>query len=292
MDALLGNENVEEKVQDQNPQKTEEHVSAEGAQEHWSSKYGEEFKGNKILQRYKSEAEALRALDNQHRVLSKKLLDIPQEDSDEQTWNEVFNKLGRPESPDKYKITLTQKDENGTEKPIEFDENGQKVIDRLAQIAYESGMNNKQFNIALGKILEQEQARIKEEYDPIKAEEVLKKEYKDSYDEFKNIATRQWNSLPDEIKTLMVELPNAKRAKLLYYIGKEKGEDIPPKQYEPETGPTLAQVEEEMKQMLNKNHPIYKDSYYNVGRGQEHNKAREHYRNLLQMKNKLMMKGK
>ncbi len=59
---------------------------------------------------------------------------LPGKTATDEQWNEVYNKLGRPESPDKYKLELKT-----DVAPV--DEN---VIKGFAQNAHKLGLNNKQ----------------------------------------------------------------------------------------------------------------------------------------------------
>ena len=59
---------------------------------------------------------------------------VPNNNSTEDQWNEVYNKLGRPESPDKYKLEVKSD-------VVPIDEG---AIKSFAENAHQLGLNNKQ----------------------------------------------------------------------------------------------------------------------------------------------------
>ena len=103
---------------------------------------------------------------------------VPNENSTEDQWNEVYTKLGRPESADKYKLEA-----NSDVVPI--DEN---AIKTFAETSHKLGLNNKQ---AQG-ILEYyknmmegtaQQSKIDAETAQAQAEQELRQEWGKSFDE-------------------------------------------------------------------------------------------------------------
>ena len=103
---------------------------------------------------------------------------VPNQNSTEDQWNEVYSKLGRPESPDKYKLEV-----NSDVVPLD-----ESAVKSFAENAHKLGLNNKQ---AQG-ILEYyknsmegsaQQAQIDTETYQAQAEQELRKEWGRSFDE-------------------------------------------------------------------------------------------------------------
>ena len=103
---------------------------------------------------------------------------IPNENSTDDQWNEVYGKLGRPESADKYKLEVQSE-------TASLDEN---AIKQFAENAHQLGLNNKQAqgileyykNSMEGSV---QQARVDTETAQANAEQELRKEWGRSYDE-------------------------------------------------------------------------------------------------------------
>lgn len=111
------------------------------------------------------------------------LLKLPKEDNPEE-WAKIYNRLGRPESPDKYEVALPE--------DASIDKGR---LDIYAKIAHESGITQKQFE-ALAKAdaeywlqtMQAEQKRIQQEQE---AEyEALKKEWGSNHAEREELSRR------------------------------------------------------------------------------------------------------
>lgn len=100
---------------------------------------------------------------------------LPKDTDDENAWNEVYNKLGRPNAPEGYKIERPQ------DSKYEYNEALEKQF--LAE-AHKAGLNNKQAN-ALAKWQMEKYAADKaaDEQAIASATEQLKREWGNKYDE-------------------------------------------------------------------------------------------------------------
>lgn len=130
------------------------------------------------------------------------LLPIPRDDSEE-AWNAVYEKLGRPESPDKYNIEQYRSfvgDEDSFKRNIEA--------------MHKAGMNQKQVDAVLGtffsdvkQTLEQSEAAQKETF--LQWEDQIKQEYGKAKDEKLNAAVNLLEKAGgDELVKLVEENPH------------------------------------------------------------------------------------
>lgn len=81
--------------------------------------------------------------DNAQSLIGKKTIGVPTEESPIEEWNQFFNKMGRPEAPDKYELDLV-------DMPDEF----KRTDDQLAlmkNVFHEAGLTAKQANQILKK---------------------------------------------------------------------------------------------------------------------------------------------
>jgi len=100
----------------------------------WKEAISEEYRSNPNIEKF-TELDALaKSYINAVSMIGTDKIPLPGKTATDEQWNEVYNKLGRPESADKY--TLEFKTDVA---PV--DEN---VIKVFAQNAYKLGLNNKQ----------------------------------------------------------------------------------------------------------------------------------------------------
>ena len=143
----------------------------------WKETISEEFRNDPNISKF-TEIDALaKSYINATRMIGQDKVAVPNENSTDDQWNEVYGKLGRPESPDKYKLEV-QSD------TVPLDDG---AIKSFAENAHKLGLNNKQ---AQG-ILEYyknsmegsaQQARIDTETAQANAEAELRKEWGSNYD--------------------------------------------------------------------------------------------------------------
>lgn len=100
----------------------------------WKEAISEEYRSNPNIEKF-TELDALaKSYINAVSMIGTDKIPLPGKTATDEQWNEVYNKLGRPESPDKYALELKT-----DVAPI--DEN---VIKGFAQNAHKLGLNNKQ----------------------------------------------------------------------------------------------------------------------------------------------------
>ena len=165
------------------PQVTEQPVTSTTAEQptvakSWKETISEEFRNDPNISKF-TEIDALaKSYINATRMIGQDKVAIPNENSTDDQWNEVYGKLGRPESPDKYKLEA-----NSDVVPLD-----EGAIKQFAENAHQLGLNNKQ---AQG-ILEfyknsmegsAQQSRIDTETSQAQAEQELRKEWGRSYDD-------------------------------------------------------------------------------------------------------------
>ena len=92
------------------PQQTEQPISSTTEQptvaKSWKEAISEEFRNDPNISKF-TEIDALaKSYINATRMIGQDKVAVPNENSTDDQWNEVYAKLGRPESADKYKLDL------------------------------------------------------------------------------------------------------------------------------------------------------------------------------------------
>ena len=144
----------------------------------WKDSISQEFREDPNISKF-TEIDALaKSYINATRMIGQDKVAVPNENSTDDQWNEVYEKLGRPESADKYKLDVQSE-------IVPLDEG---AVKSFAENAHKLGLNNKQ---AQG-ILEyyknsmegsEQQSRIDTETAQANAEQELRKEWGRSFDE-------------------------------------------------------------------------------------------------------------
>jgi hypothetical protein len=144
----------------------------------WKETISEEFRNDPNISKF-TEIDALaKSYINATRMIGQDKVSVPNENSTDDQWNEVYSKLGRPESADKYKLEVQSE-------TAPLDEG---AIKQFAENAHQLGLNNKQAqgilefykNSMEGSV---QQARIDTETAQANAEQELRKEWGRSYEE-------------------------------------------------------------------------------------------------------------
>lgn len=176
------------------------------------------------LNRYKSQEEALKGGWEAKQALSKKIEDngfikAPGEDATDEARAEFFNKLGRPETPDKY----TWKPEEGVEMDPE-------IYAERSKEMHDAGFTDSQHKAAMelySKELQRIQSSIQEQQNEIasKSEATLREEWKDDYDSNIQQAVKvaEKYDLVDDLKESGV-INNHKVIKMLHEVAISTGE--------------------------------------------------------------------
>ena len=143
----------------------------------WKEAIPEELRNDPNISKF-TELEALaKSYINATRMIGQDKVAVPNNNSTDDQWNEVYDKLGRPESADKYKLEVKSD-------VVPLDES---AIKQFAENAHQLGLNNKQ---AQG-ILEfyknsmegsAQQSKIDTETAQANAEQELRKEWGSNYE--------------------------------------------------------------------------------------------------------------
>lgn len=144
----------------------------------WKDSISQEFREDPNISKFTEIDSLAKSYINATRMIGQDKVAVPNENSTDDQWNEVYEKLGRPESPDKYKLDVQSE-------IVPLDEG---AVKSFADNAHKLGLNNKQ---AQG-ILEyyknsmegsEQQSRIDTETAQANAEQELRKEWGRSFDE-------------------------------------------------------------------------------------------------------------
>ena len=100
----------------------------------WKDTISEQFRNDPSIEKF-TEIDALaKSYINATKMIGQDKLVIPTNNSTEDQWNEVYSKLGRPESADKYSL-------DATSEIVQMDDN---AIKSFAEQSHKLGLNNKQ----------------------------------------------------------------------------------------------------------------------------------------------------
>jgi hypothetical protein len=144
----------------------------------WKNSISEEYRKNPNIDKF-TEIDALaKSYINAVSMIGSDKIPLPNKNATDEQWNEVYNKLGRPESPDKYKLELKTD-------VAAVDEN---IIKGFADNAHKLGLNNKQAQGILEFYKQTLEAGAKDmsitmESAQANAANELRKEWGKSYDE-------------------------------------------------------------------------------------------------------------
>lgn len=161
------------------------------------------------------------------------ILKLPGEASPPEEWNAVYEKLGRPETPDKYEIdpSVWETEDGGELVGVMRDENMEK---EFLEKAHELGLNNRQVKELYNWQAEAMKQRSQENRQSAEqmvqaADEVLRKEWGRAYDEKLASAHRAVNELADDKLVDLLEKTglgnHPTMVKLFAQLGEYMGED-------------------------------------------------------------------
>ena len=143
----------------------------------WKEAIPEDLRNDPNISKF-TELEALaKSYVNATRMIGQDKVAVPNNNSTDDQWNEVYDKLGRPESPDKYKLEIKSD-------AVPLDEG---AIKSFAENAHQLGLNNKQAqgilefykNSMEGSV---QQNQIDMETAQAQAEQELRKEWGGNYE--------------------------------------------------------------------------------------------------------------
>jgi len=143
----------------------------------WKEAIPEDLRNDPNISKFTELESLAKSYVNATRMIGQDKVAVPNNNSTDDQWNEVYDKLGRPESPDKYKFEVKSD-------VVPLDEG---TIKSFAENAHKLGLNNKQ---AQG-ILEYyknsmessaQQSKIDTETAQANAEQELRKEWGSNYE--------------------------------------------------------------------------------------------------------------
>ena len=158
-------------------QETKQEATTSTTQSTWKDSISEEFRKDPNIEKF-TEIDALaKSYINATRMIGQDKVVIPTNNSTEEQWNEVYDKLGRPESADKY--TLDAKS-----KVVSLDDN---AVKQFAETSHKLGLNNKQAQGLLEFYKQNmegtaQQAKIDTETAQAQAEQELRSEWGREFD--------------------------------------------------------------------------------------------------------------
>jgi len=144
----------------------------------WKEAISEEFRNDPNISKF-TELDALaKSYINATRMIGQDKVSIPNQNSTDEQWNEVYSKLGRPESPDQYKL-------ESKSEVVPIDELS---IKNFAETSHQLGLNNKQAQGILDyykNMMEgtAQQSQIDIETAQAQSEQELRKEWGTSFDD-------------------------------------------------------------------------------------------------------------
>jgi len=143
----------------------------------WKETISEEFRNDPNISKF-TEIDALaKSYINATKMIGSDKIAVPTNNSTEDQWNEVYSKLGRPESPDKYKL-----DFKSEVAPVD-----EQAIKSFAEVAHKTGLNEKQAQAILDFYKQNsensvQQLKIDTETAQAQAEQQLRQEWGKQYE--------------------------------------------------------------------------------------------------------------
>mgnify|MGYP001483476669 FL=1 len=143
----------------------------------WKDSISEEYRKDPNIEKF-TEADALaKSYINAVKMIGQDKLAIPTNNSTEEAWNEVYDKLGRPESAEKYSL-------DAKSKVVSLDDN---AVKQFAETSHKLGLNNKQAQGLLEFYKQNmegtaQQAKIDTETAQAQAEQELRSEWGREFD--------------------------------------------------------------------------------------------------------------
>ena len=198
-----------------------------GGTEDWRTSLPDNVKAHPALTKYKTKDDAVVALVEAQSLIGAEKIIMPSKDADEKEWNErVFNRLGRPESADKYVLPTDM----NIPKELPLDEN---MTKGFKETAHKIGLLPKQVEGLYRWYMEQNIAQynniIKGQGDSMKASETkLRTDYGAAYDQNIGLARKVVNKFasPEAVESLIGGKGNdPELIRMFVEIGKVLSED-------------------------------------------------------------------
>jgi hypothetical protein len=188
----------------------------------WSASFDEGTQAYVSAKGWQSPTDLLTSYRNLEKFAggSKNLLELPGVDADESAWDQVYNRLGRPDSPDKYGI---EPPEGGSPELTEWFKG---TAHKLGLTAKQAQALYQEWNGMSGTMQEKMQAQMAQESE--RALGSLKQEWGQQFDSMVDSGKRAVRALGlDEGKLSDMEskLGTAEMLKLFATLGQKMGED-------------------------------------------------------------------
>jgi hypothetical protein len=188
----------------------------------WSASFDEGTQAYVSAKGWQSPTDLLTSYRNLEKFAggSKNLLELPGVDADESAWDQVYNRLGRPDSPDKYGIEPPQ---GGSPELTEWFKG---TAHKLGLTAKQAQALYQEWNGMSGTMQEKMQAQMAQESE--RALGSLKQEWGQQFDSMVDSGKRAVRALGlDEGKLSDMEgrLGTAEMLKLFATLGQKMGED-------------------------------------------------------------------
>jgi len=158
-------------------QETKQEATTSTTQSTWKESISETYRNDPNIQKF-TEIDALaKSYINATRMIGQDKVVIPTNNSTEDQWNEVYDKLGRPESAEKYSL-------DAKSKVVSLDDN---AVKQFAETSHKLGLNNKQAQGLLEFYKQNmegtaQQAKIDTETAQAQAEQELRSEWGREFD--------------------------------------------------------------------------------------------------------------
>jgi len=158
-------------------QETKQEATTSTTQSTWKESISEVYRNDPNIEKF-TEIDALaKSYINATRMIGQDKVVIPTNNSTEDQWNEVYDKLGRPESAEKYSL-------DAKSKVVSLDEN---AVKQFAETSHKLGLNNKQAQGLLEFYKQNmegtaQQAKIDTETAQAQAEQELRSEWGREFD--------------------------------------------------------------------------------------------------------------
>ena len=104
----------------------------------WRDSLPADIKDSKSWEKFKSQEDVFKSYLNLEKTLGSKRLAVPTKDSTPEDWDNVYNELGRPKTPNDYTLPKIDNAPDGL-----FD---QSRLNGFRELAHKSGLNSNQFN--------------------------------------------------------------------------------------------------------------------------------------------------
>lgn len=175
--------------------------------DNWKDMIPEDIRKEPVIQETKDITSMAKRLVDSHKMVGSRIK-LPK-DGDTSGWDDVYNKLGRPEKAEDYKI---QRPEEG-----EYNESLEK---EFKTIAHKTGLNNSQVQALVNWNLEQAKTQtITMAQQAAEAAQSLQKEWGTAFKERLAVAERVINQFGDDAAEAAVK-DNPALIKLVYNLGK------------------------------------------------------------------------